>query len=423
MIKYFLYCLSVATFLISFVQNGIVQSATNVKRQAGNSNVKKRAASVSSSKTSSGATAKHSSGSSKKTTSKKGSSSKSSIDDTEVGAELKCLQGKLSEILAGACKFLLDDDIRAGLGSEDLYCVYNYRDVGKTSSIYNYYLGAYYGISESAVKANTSIVNVKNNAKNALKYYQYLIDEINAETLKESKILDSVTTEVLKNADMDFSVENTIERKTIESVPISIDVIESDITNCTKLTKAALTECSAVGNIDVKNKIAESCSSYNSVLIKLAGDKKAEALGYDAEIIAVLKQRVNADFYDYRDMVLLEQEKVELQETYSDLVSKKALLDNKSSRSSYAEKANKLKDEIDTTSSEDVKKSKEEQLALYINQICKLDKLILKADKDYVPLDDWSDNCSTSSSSTSSSSSSSSGASESSSSTSSTGTK
>lgn len=406
MIKYFFLCLSFFTFFISFIQNGTVKSAINVKRQSNTTKNNVRSATTSSkratttsSKSSGKTTSKTSS--SKKTT----SSSKTSSSDSSANSELKCLKGKLSEILSGACSFVLDEDIREILGDEDLYCVYNYRDVGKTSSIYNYYLGAYYGITESSLKANTSIVNVKNTAKNALKYYQYLIDELNAGTLKESKILDSVTEAVLKNADMDFSVESTIGNKSIESVPISINVIASDITSCTKLTKTALTECNAVGNTDVKSKIAESCNAYNSALIKLAGNKKAEALGYDAEIIAVLKQRVNADFYDYKDMVLLEQEKVELQETYSNVLSKKALLDNKSKRVDIAEKANKLIEEIASTNSEEVKTSKESLLAEYKKQLCNLDKLISNADVNYKPADDLTADCTSTTSSSDNSSS------------------
>lgn len=296
-------------------------------------------------------------------------------------------------ILDGACSFLLDADIKEALGDEELYCVYNYKDVGKTSSIYNYYLGAYYGITENSIKSDTSIVDVKNKSKNALKYYAYLIDEINKGTLKESKILDSVTTAVLDKADLDISVESTIENKSVETVPISIDVVASDIEGCTKLTKAAMTSCGAIGNVEAKSKITESCTAYNAALIKLAGAKKAEALGYDTEIINALKQRVNADFYDYKDMVNLEKEKLALEKEYSSITKEKAYLDNQSKRAEAAAQILSLQEEIKNTSSDDLKKTKTEQIEKLKASICNYERLIKNYDEDYVAPDDLTADC------------------------------
>ena len=363
MMKYIFYIVMSVITLGSFFQNEVVNSAVNKKRANTTTKASTKRAAVSSSSTkkaaSSGGASKSSKGakSSKTITPKKSSSSKSSESSA-----LKCLQDKMSEILDGACSFLLDSDIKEALDDENLYCVYNYKTSGKVSSIYSYYLGAYYGITENAIKSDTSIVNVKNSSKNALKYYEYLIDEINKDTLKESKILDSVMTAVLSKADLDIKVENTIENKSIDTVPISINIVASDIEGCTKLTKAAMTSCGAVGNIDVKNKISESCTAYNAALIKLAGAKKAEVLGYDTEILNALKQRVNADFYDYKDMVNLEKEKLELEKEYSDITKEKAFIDNQNKRAETAEKITVLQEEIKTISDEDLKKLKQDQL-------------------------------------------------------------
>ncbi|MBD5405812.1 hypothetical protein HDR59_04685 [bacterium] len=401
MIKYILCFISVITFG-SFFQNEIVNGAVNKKRANTTTKASTKRAAVSSSSSKRAAVSSGSSKnsknskSSKTTTTKKSSSSKSGESSV-----LKCLQEKMPEILDGACSFLLDSNIKEALGDENLWCVYNYKDVGKISSIYNYYLGAYYGITQNTIKSDTSIVNVKNSSKNALKYYEYLIDEINNGTLKESKILDSVRSAVLDKADLDISVESTIENKSIETVPISINIVASDIEGCTKLTKAAMSSCGAVGNSDAKSKITESCTAYNAALIKLAGAKKAEALGYDTEIINALKQRVNAGFYDYKDMVNLEKEKLELEKEYSSITKEKAFIDNQNKRAETAEKITVLQEEIKTISDEDLKKLKQDQLDKLKVTICSLEKLLKNYDKDYEAPDELTKDCTTNSSSSS----------------------
>lgn len=390
MIKYLFMCfLSITTICISFFQNKIANSAPNNKRAA--SANKKRAATGGSSgkqtqKKSNSSTKKSGS----KSYSKSSSSSKKSGEETtgSLSKELKCLQDKITEIIDGPCAFLVDTDIKDGLGEEDLFCLYNYKDSGKTSSIFNYYLGAYYGITENSIKADTSIVNVRNSSKNALKYYQYLIDEINYETLQESKILDNVMEAVLKNADLDIDVQNTIEAKSIDSVPISIDIVSSDIEACTKATKSAMTECNAIGNLTVKSKIAESCTNYNAILIKLAGAKKAEALGYETEILKILKQRANADFYDYKDMVTMEKEKLELKKTYKEVLNENSALEYKEKREEAILKIATLTEEIENTTDEEVKAEKQKSIDTYKESICSYDKSIKKYDKTYKPDDD-----------------------------------
>lgn len=387
-----MYFLSITTICVSFFQSKIANSAPNNKRAA-TANKKRAATAGSSGK--SGNTKKTNTSTKKsvsKSYSKSSSSSKKSNDEPagSLSKELKCLQGKLTEIIDGPCNFLVDSDIKDGLGEEDLFCLYNYKDSGKTSSIFNYYLGAYYGITENAIKADTSIVNIKNSSKNALKYYQYLIDEINYDTLKESKILDNVTDAVLKNADLDTSVQNPIESKNIDSVPISIDIVSSDIEACTKATKSAMTECNAIGDLTVKSKITESCTNYNAILIKLAGAKKAEALGYETEILNALKQRANADFYDYKDMVNLEKEKLELKKTYTEVVNETSALEYKEKREEAILKIATLTEEIKNTTDEEVKTKKQASINTYKEQICSYDKTIKKYDKTYTPDDDSS---------------------------------
>ena len=394
MIKYLFMCfLSITTICISFLQNKIANSAPNNKRAA-TANKKRAATGGSSSKQSNIKKSNSSKKGGSKSYSKSSSSSKKSGEETtgSLSKELKCLQGKITEIIDGPCGFLVDTDIKDNLGEEDLFCLYSYKDSGKTSSIFNYYLGAYYGITENSIKADTSIVNIRNTSKNALKYYQYLIDEINYDTLKESKILDNVREAVLKNADLDVSVENTIEAKNIDSVPISIDIVSSDIEACTKATKSAMTECNAVGDLTVKSKITESCTNYNAILIKLAGAKKAEALGYETEILKALKQRANADFYDYKDMVNMEKEKLELKKTYKEVLNETSALEYREKREDAILKISTLTDEIEKTTDEEAKAKKQESLEKYKNDICSYDKTIKKYDSTYKP-DDNSSHC------------------------------
>ncbi len=315
------------------------------------------------------------------------SSSKTEEED-ELPETISCLKNKILELLNGSCKFVIDEGISSSLGDQDLYCVYSYKDSGKTKSIANYYLNAYYGISSSSVKENTSIVNIKNNSKNAFMYYQYLIDEIAKGTLKESKILDSVMETVLENASLDAAVISTIENKSIESVPLSINVIASDIENCEDAAKLIMRECGAVGNREAKEAITNSCSVYESAVVKLAGDKKAEALGYENEIIDALKERANVDFYAFQDLVEKESEKLSLKKQQYQIEVENKIFDNKSKRADLVSKLEKLEAEIAKLSDGSTKTSKQNMYNSYLSQICNIDKTLYKLDSKYIAPDD-----------------------------------
>lgn len=396
--KFLVFVVSFVLVLGSFFDVAFSQRA---RRRQASSRKTKRAGNIKRAATSGGSGAK-SSGNTKKATgskskskssssSKSGASSSSSSSSSSgegLSAELKCLQQNLSSLLGDKCKFVVDSDITSALEGEDLYCVYNYKDSGKTSSIYNYYLNAYYGVSETSVKSDTSIVNVKNSSKNALKYYQYLIDEIANGTLKESKILDSVTEKVLENSNVANDVQGVIEKKSVETVPLSMSIVSSDLENCTKATKAILKECGAIGNQTVKKKISESCTAYNAVLLKLAGNKKTEALGFEGEIINALKERANADFYDYKELVEQQAEKLKLDEQYAETQKKTKLLTLKNKRDDTASKLVELRNRIKGLNSDDsAKETFESQANTYASSLCLLDQQISSLDSTYKPSD------------------------------------
>lgn len=395
--KFLVFVVSFVVVLGSFFDVAFSQRA---KRRQVSSRKTKRAGNIKRAATSGGSGVK-SSGNTKKATgskskskssssSKSGASSSSSSSSSGEGlsAELKCLQQNLSSLLGDKCKFVVDSDITSALEGEDLYCVYNYKDSSKTSSVYNYYLNAYYGVSETSVKSDTSIVNVKNSSKNALKYYQYLIDEIANGTLKESKILDSVTEKVLENSNVANDVQGVIEGKSVETVPLSMSIVSSDLENCTKATKAILKECGAIGNQTVKKKISESCTAYNAVLLKLAGNKKTEALGFEGEIINALKERANADFYDYKELVEQQTEKLKLDEQYAETQKKTKLLTLKNKRDDTASKLVELQDKINGLNSDDsAKETFESQANIYASSLCLLDQQISSLDSTYKPSD------------------------------------
>lgn len=396
--KFLVFVVSFVLVLGSFFDVAFSQRA---RRRQASSRKTKRAGNIKRAATSGGSGAK-SSGNTKKATgskskSKSSSSSKSGASSSSsssssfgegLSAELKCLQQNLSSLLGDKCKFVVDSDITSALEGEDLYCVYNYKDSGKTLSVYNYYLNAYYGVSETSVKSDTSIVNVKNSSKNALKYYQYLIDEIANGTLKESKILDSVTEKVLENSNVANDVQGVIEGKSVETVPLSMSIVSSDLENCTKATKAILKECGAIGNQTVKKKISESCTAYNAVLLKLAGNKKTEALGFEGEIINALKERANADFYDYKELVEQQSEKLKLDEQYAETQKKTKLLTLKNKRDDTATKLVELRNRIKGLNSDDsAKETFESQANTYASSLCLLDQQISSLDSTYKPSD------------------------------------
>ena len=388
------------TCLISLSCFTELSFSRNRKRQAGKKNSNSSSEKRNNKRAATGGSARKSkstsSSSKKKKNEKKSSSSKSSSGSSSKSSssnenssssespELKCLQDKIESLLSDKCSFIIDDNIKTALEGKDLYCVYNNKDSGKTSSIYNYYLNAYYGVSETSIKEDTSVINVKDRSKNALKYYQYLIDEITNGTLKESKILDNIRDAVLENANIDVDVQMTIEEKTVETVPLAIDIIKSDIDTCTKETKAILRECNATGNQEVKQKIKESCEIYNSALIKLAGDKKAEALGYEAEIITVLKERLKTELYSMKDSVEMQKELVKQKEELADVEKRNKILNLQNSRSENIDQITKLEEEIATIGDDekqaDLKKQKETAITTLKNSICQIEKQIKQYD-------------------------------------------
>ncbi|MDR2098423.1 MAG: hypothetical protein LBO78_00150, partial [Rickettsiales bacterium] len=254
-------------------------------------------------------------GGAKKDKSKSSSSGKEEeaapVDPALSGPE-GCLVSKIGGLLASDCSFLVDEAISAGMGSDPLLCVYNGKDAGSAKSVYNIFLRQYYGISEGGVKASTSLVDVRDQKKGAMKYWQYIIDEAGAGTLKENKIFDSVTEAVLENSSLSSSDQLAIEGKSVDTVELSIPLVKSDLERCAKSAKAAMNECKAVSDISIKKKIAASCTAYEAVLVKMAGAKKAEAMGFESEIVAVLQQRLRAELDNTRNALDREQEKAAL---------------------------------------------------------------------------------------------------------------
>ena len=123
-------------------------------------------------------------------------------------------------------------------------------------------------------------------------------------------------------------------------------------------------------------------------MLKLAGNKKTEALGFEGEIINALKERANADFYDYKELVEQQAEKLKLDEQYAETQKKTKLLTLKNKRDDTASKLVELRNRIKGLNSDDsAKETFESQANTYASSLCLLDQQISSLDSTYKPSD------------------------------------
>lgn len=357
------------------------QNSTRSSSRSASGSSRSSSRSASGSSRSSGGTKSQSSSSnkSKSYSSRGGTTSKSSKRDKEdeeeeeeMTQEDQCLVNKIPELLGGDCKFLADENIQPFLGEGPFYCLFNSKDSGKTQSVYNYYMKAYYGTSEGAVKSSTTLIKIKDSAKNALKYYEYLMEEIEKGTLMESKILDNIREDLLDNSSMSIDDQSLIEDKEVEEVELAIPFVKDNIEACSKATRKVLLDCGAIGDRDIKAKITSNCTNYGGTLMRLAGEKKVEAMGYESELINVLKQRISSGVENQKEAAAREVDKHAF-----------AIDEKRGIRATKAVEVLELKSKIDGMEDGDSKTRQKARLDALNAELCDIDKFIGQADRTY----------------------------------------
>jgi hypothetical protein len=367
---------------------GTTKKARSASGSSGSSGAKASTRRAGSSSSSGGAKSGSVKGGSKKSKSKSSSSDDEAAADPALSGPEGCLGARLPELLSSSCGFLVDGDISAGL-AEPLLCVYNSKDSGSTKGVYTIYLRQYWGISEGNVKANSSIADVKDQTKGMLMYWKYLINEVKGGTLKENKIFDSITEVVLEDSSLSSAEQIAIEKKSVETVPLSLPIVKSDLESCTKAAKAAMTECKAVGDMAVKKKITASCTAYEALLVKMAGAKKAEAMGNELEFSRVLQERLRADIDATKAAQDREKERADLEMQATLNMTNNEISKTKSKRAELVIKASEIMGRISDLEPDDADGRADygEELAEINGKICDLDKSLRALDSGYAPLD------------------------------------
>ena len=239
----------------------------------------------------------------KKSNSKKKKSSSSSDDVVEEDAEIKkkiasipeakCLNDNLQQLLKGDCSFLNEEDVLKGM-NQPLLCVYSYKSGSKIKSVTDYFVSNKYGVSEGSVKKDAS-VTVEDEPKRTSAYYKYILDGLNDKSLKEAKILDFITTEVLdQSSGLDDNTYSAISKKVVDSTKIVIDVLSTNLEACKKASKKIVQTCGALTSSEAQELIDDSCIEYETSLTKQTAKLKNEVFDRAPEILEVLKQRASS---------------------------------------------------------------------------------------------------------------------------------
>ena len=204
---------------------------------------------------------------------------------------LQCLANGINSLMAKDCKFLGDAAVLDQL-KDNFYCVYSYKQSGKINSVADYYFYQNYGLHESSVKETEAIATINNPPKGGAAYYKYLLDNLKTGNLREAKILDFLTEEILENMTASEEESSAISAKNVEKTTIPMNETFSDIDHCRKAARQVVQDCGVDADQDVKKIIGKSCEEYQGLLVKYTSKLKADVLDRQQELLDVLKDRL-----------------------------------------------------------------------------------------------------------------------------------
>ena len=259
----------------------------------------------------------------------------------------------LETLLNGECKFLNEASVISSLSSK-FYCIYNIKDRIKQDSVYNTFLYQNYGIKESGLKDGDSTVKIKNPSGNGAlkgnaKYYEFILKSLDNGTLKDGKILDFLTAEVLdKNDELLADKSSVIESVSVQSTTIPTDFTKKNLENCKKETKKIIQTCGITGNAEMQEKIDANCTEYSTALTNNAGDKKTKVLDSTAKLAKVLLNRAEAVTDAKSAKIELEKKEVSVKSAKVDL--EKQEFDVSKKQQALDDEKNKYDEEQDAKS-------------------------------------------------------------------------
>ncbi len=287
---------------------------------------------------------------------KKDDKSSKSKDDAKEGDQTEeiskteqCMIDNLETLLNGECKFLNEPSILSSLSSK-FYCVYNIKDKSKQDSVYNIYLYQNYGIKENSVKDGDSSVKIKNpltgSLKGTAKYYEYILSALDDGSLKDGKILDFLTEEIIdKNDELLAGKTSIIESVSIQDTTIAMNLSKKSLESCKKETKKIVQNCGIATNTEMQTKIDSNCTEYDTALMKNAADKKTQVLDSSAKLAKILLNRADA-------VTDAKSKKIELEEKELNVSKKERELKNAKKEFEENEKADENTEAVDSSDTE-----------------------------------------------------------------------
>ena len=319
------------------------------------------------------------------------SSSAAEAEPGALGPGETCLLGRIQSVLESDCAYLMPEAVKGALDTEKkpFYCVFSYKDSGKTQSASNLFLQNFYNLSEDSLGSSGAVTQIRDSAEGAglYKYYEYIERELSAGTLSEGMVLDSLTDHALSGSagqtGMSAEDKKRIKKKHVESVGMSVGLVEADVEKCRKSAKSVMIdECKTLGNMNAKKLVGDSCGEYESVLQKLAGDMKMRVYSNAGSIRLVLLKRNQDSLAEAAAKQKYDEDKAKLLRDTSASSLALALEEPKARRLEAALRAAPLKAEVADLSGSR-KNSRQKDLDKILAEICRYDRTIKGLDSEY----------------------------------------
>jgi hypothetical protein len=217
------------------------------------------------------------------------------------GAE-SCLGPRIAGLLENECSYLVPNEVAVSLDLEKkpFYCVFSYKESGNIDSASGYFLRAAYNMYEDQLGSEGIARMVRDTTNVAMyRYYDYVLDQIEAGTLHESMVMDSLANEALSGSaaitGLDNAQKTSIKKKHVEQIAIPLSVSSVDLDRCRRASKAAFVDqCKMMGNVAAKKLVRDSCSEYEEILQVVASDRKSRAVASAPQIRLALLKRIMA---------------------------------------------------------------------------------------------------------------------------------
>ncbi|MDR1476718.1 MAG: hypothetical protein LBI17_01155 [Rickettsiales bacterium] len=306
------------------------------------------------------------------------------------GAE-SCLGSRIAGLLENECSYLVPEEIAGSLDLEKkpFYCVFSYKEGGSGDSASGYFLRAAYNMSEDQLGSEGAARMVRDTENIAMyKYYDYVLAQIEAGTLHESMVMDSLANEALSGSvattGLDNAKKTSIKKKHVEQVSIPLSLSSVDLDRCRRASKDAFVDqCKMMGNMAAKKLVKDSCQEYEEILQVVASDRKSRAVASASQIRQALLKRIMASTAEEKMLSDLKQELADQMTATAQASRDFALAEPKSKRQEAALALSPMVAEYAEMKEGSAKNRSKKEIDALQAEICKYDRQIVAIDLEY----------------------------------------